>query len=83
MFIFLFTWRNQLGYPAHTGLIGESVRPIRLRLCSTNIVIDKTAPQTQKQCHINHIIIIVFMTSENYVSCEICMYESFQSTYLH
>ncbi len=38
------------GYPAQTGLIGKSVRPsvcpIQLRLCSTNIVIDVTAPQT-------------------------------------
>jgi hypothetical protein len=37
------------GYPAQPGLIGESVRPsvcpIRLRLCSTNIVVDATAPQ--------------------------------------
>jgi hypothetical protein len=38
------------GYPAQPGLIGESVSlsvcPIRLRSCSTNIVIDATAPQT-------------------------------------
>jgi hypothetical protein len=38
------------GYPAQPGLIGESVHPsicpIWLRLCSTNIVIDATAPQT-------------------------------------
>ncbi len=37
------------GYPAQPGLIGESVRPsvcpIQLRSCSTNIVIDVTAPQ--------------------------------------
>ena len=37
------------GYPAQPGLIGESVRPsvcpIWLRSCSTNIVIDATAPQ--------------------------------------
>jgi hypothetical protein len=52
------TWRTDLGYPAQPGLIGESVHPIRLRLC-TNIVIYGTAPQTQTRCHIHHSIIIV------------------------
>jgi hypothetical protein len=47
-----------LGYPAQPGLIGESVHPIRLRLC-TNIVIYATASQMQTRCHINHSIIIV------------------------
>ncbi len=35
---------TNLGYLAHTGLIGESVREIRLRSC-TNIVIYATVPQ--------------------------------------
>ncbi len=37
-----------IGYPAHTGLMCLSVCPVQLRSCSTNIVIDVTAPQTQK-----------------------------------
>jgi hypothetical protein len=41
----IFTWRNRLGYPAHTGLMCLSIYEVRLRLCSNNIVIYATVPQ--------------------------------------
>jgi hypothetical protein len=37
--------------------INVSVCEVRLCSCSTNIVIDATAPQMQKRCHFNHSII--------------------------